>query len=289
MVNKVNIAVILSVYKNSKLSELKRAILSIDKQEKIILDLLICFDGYVINEIKDFLENFKSKKAINKIITFKNKSNKGLAYSLNKLILYKFSNYKFFVRHDCDDYSHKNRVSLLVDFLNKNNDIDIVGSGSKSFFKSDKNKFYLNTYPTHHKDIAKAFSYSAPISHGTVVFKNTFFIKAGLYDAKLSNLLEDQKLWYSGLISGCKFASIKDILYFVSTDNYQYKRRSNISLIFNLFFIRIKYIFKSDISLIYLAFAFGEFLVRIALSILLYLNLNKFLFIILLKYKSRKN
>ena len=287
MANKINIAVILSLYKNSKLSELKRAIISIDKQEKKKLDLLICFDGYVRKEIEVFLKKFKQKKAINKIIIFKNETNKGLAFSLNKLILYNFSNYKFYVRHDCDDYSHKNRVNKLVDFLDKNEDIDIVGSSSKSFFKSSNNKSYINRYPNQHQKIAKAFAYSAPICHGSVVFKNTFFIKAGLYDAKLTNLLEDQNLWYSGLMGGCRFASINDVLYFVSTDRYQYKRRSQASLIFNLLFLRIKYILKSDIGLLNLTFALGEFLVRISLSLLVYLNLNDFLYIILYKFKSR--
>lgn len=289
MPKKINIAVILSLYRNSKLPELKIAINSIDNQEKNKLDLLICFDGYVNFEIKKFLKNFKCNKSINKIIIYKNIENKGLAYSMNKLILNNFSKYEFFVRHDCDDYSHKNRVNLLVNFLSKNLDIDIVGSASKSFIKSDKRKFYINRFPTQHKDIALAFAYSTAIMHGTVVFRNTFFIKAGLYNSEIRNFTEDSNLWYSALRNNCKFATVKDVLYFVGMDGYQYNRRLKFNLIFTLFFLRINYIVSSKINPIYIIHAFSELLIRLTLSVLSFLKLNKFLFIILLKYKSRKN
>jgi len=78
---KEKIAIILSVYKNDKLTYLQEAIESLDNED---VDIFVQLDGAVTEEVEDYLDELLMRKSI--FYLGKRRENKGLAYSLNELI-----------------------------------------------------------------------------------------------------------------------------------------------------------------------------------------------------------
>ena len=272
--DKIKIATIMSIYINTEKEELKRAIKSLENQRKINFDLLIHLDGRVKPEVYNFINKYKPKgKIINLKISF-TEICKGLAASMNYLILNNFNNYEYFARHDSDDYSSRERFITQINFLKENTHIDIVGSAFSSFNSLDNGLMYDSYFPNNHNEIAKKFSYSTPIAHATVLFRKSFFLKAGLYNPNLQTLTEDSRLWYSGFYNNCIFANIPKILYFVSFNPKSYSRRSNLRQIIVIYKIRLRYIFSNKLGLVPFIQAFIEFLLRIGLAVFVNLKLN---------------
>ena len=115
----------------------------------------------------------------NEITLVKNKSNKGLSFSLNKGI--KKSKGRFIVRVDSDDYVNKEFLKYLQMYLLLNNEVKAV---SCDYYLVDDKE---NT-------LEKKDSSSHPIGCG-IMFRIESLIKIGLYDKNLK-AHEDKDLRY---------------------------------------------------------------------------------------------
>lgn len=167
------VSVIMPVYNGEKyLAEAIESILgqSFRDFEFIIIDDASRDDSYKI------LEEYKEKDY--RIILLKNEKNLGLTKSLNIAIQKAKGDY--IARMDADDISLENRFAEQVDFLENNNDIDLVG-GDVDFIDNinlkhkiifDKNK------------IKKVFYHHNPIIHPTWMFRKNVLEKVS-YDEKI--------------------------------------------------------------------------------------------------------
>jgi len=217
-----NVAVLMSVYCNDNSAYFKKAIESMLHQTYENLDIHIYIDGNINKQLLDTLTYYKNK--FNNIFLYSNPKNRGLAFCLNDLIELTKDKYEYFARMDADDISLANRIEEQVKFLDVHKDIDAVGT---FIIDVDENCKEIKRvrYPVTHDEIVKFFKVRNPLAHVSVVFRKSFFDKAGLYP---STRLEDGIYWMQGIMSGCRFHNIPQCLIYVRRSNDYLRRRGGL-------------------------------------------------------------
>ena len=111
-----DLAVIMSVYKNDKLSFVKLAVESILEQSYSNFNFYIQADGKLSEELYHYFENIKDQR----LIFRRRDENKGLAFSLNELLSVVLKKqYNFIARMDADDISLHNRLEKQINEYKK--------------------------------------------------------------------------------------------------------------------------------------------------------------------------
>ncbi len=191
-------------YNNPK--GLLASIASIGATEEI--DVLIVDDGS-----QDALDEEKiraSLKAKGAIFFLYLSENKGIEQALNsglEFILKK--KYIFTARLDCGDICHPKRFQKQVDFLTKEKDIALVGS-SVHFVNTQGTFLYKVTVPTTDSLIRKKMFVNAMHIHPTIVFRNEFLQKTGLYPTQYK-AAEDYAFFFQ-VLRYCKVANLDEVL-----------------------------------------------------------------------------
>ena len=201
------LAVLLPVYKGDDVTHLGEALCSLVDQTLEEFKILVLVDGPIPVAVKQCLEDYSD---ISNLKIFFFEQNRGLPTVLNDGINYCLENgYEFIARMDADDICRPIRLERQLRFLRKNSKIDIVGGYIEEFIVSTGEKRVVK-FPLEHDGCAEIFRYRDPFAHPSVMFRKSFFEKAGLYDVKLKGLFnwDDTGLWYSGFQSGCRFANI---------------------------------------------------------------------------------
>lgn len=233
--NMSNLAVIQSIYKNDKLVFVRQAIESILKQSYSDFDYYIIADG----ELSDEVENYLSDIEDNRIIIRKNEQNVGLAKSLNNLLnIVLLKGYGYIARMDADDISQPERFEKQVAFLEQNKDIDIVGTWATEIDENGE-VYYKKRMPLTHDDCYEFFQKRDPLVHPSVMFRRTYFEKAGVYPID-TFFEEDTMLWANGFANGCRFANIPEYLFNFRLDRNFFKRRRGWKHAWEIFMLRLK-------------------------------------------------
>lgn len=121
------VSVVMPAYNAEK--NIYEAILSILNQTYENIELIVIDDAS-----KDRTYSIIKQFSDNRIIIEKNETNKGIAYTTNKAI--KLANGKYIALMDDDDIAFQERIEYQVKFLEKNNDIDILGGRSEDIDES---------------------------------------------------------------------------------------------------------------------------------------------------------
>ena len=257
MVNKTPlVSVIMSVYDGLELKYLCAAAESILTQTYSNLEFLIVLDGVKREDIRKSLEDLKKSDCRVRLIYFAD--NKGLANAMNTAI--KKAKGQFFVRMDADDVSHHDRVAKLVEHMVRRKDVDVAGSFIEEFCEESKVKRILE-YPTEHEDIKNLFAKRNSIAHASVIFRRTFFDKAGYYPL-FSIRNEDTLLFLSGFINGCKFSNLSEVLYSVRFSKKMASRRLGLKKSFSDLVDRLRVIIDLRASSINIFYAIGLFIIQ---------------------------
>jgi hypothetical protein len=218
---KKKVAFIMTVYKNDKLKFFKETIESIVNQDYGFenINIYLGIDGELPDDIKEYIE--EKKEYFYKIV--QNKRNKGLAYTLNRLIEV-LEDEKYVFRMDSDDICKQYRVSKQVNFMKSNLYIEIIGGAIEEIDEDGIVKM-IRTYPKS-TEIAKKFIPKASIfAHPTVCFRKSFFDKGFRYSEK-HRFNQDLALWYEALVKNIQISNIDDVVLSLRTSNDFYKRRS---------------------------------------------------------------
>lgn len=206
MVNLINplVSIVLPVYNGDVY--LQSAIESILNQTFIDFELVIINDASTDNT-DQIINNFKDKR----IRYFINETNLKIIETLNKGI--NLSRGKYIARMDADDISFPNRIEDQVNFLEKNVEIDVLGTGFEIIGNNQNDRFSNNTvvYNTDSKKIAFNLIYNNVILHPSVMFRSSVFHKYKIYYNKKFIHAEEYYLW-TQLIIHTKFANLPDIL-----------------------------------------------------------------------------
>ena len=225
MNNNPLVGVLISVYKADNPNYLKLALDSILNQSYKNIHLLIGVDGNVGEEIINTLYEFERR---NNISIFWHKENRGLARVLNDLLEICLKNgYEYIARMDADDISMPDRFEKQINYLIKHPEIDVVGGSIEEIDEKNESRGKIIVYPEGPKDCYNFFSKRNPHAHPAVIFRKSFFDKAGCKYRPEYRQNQDTMLWFDGMKAGTKHANIPDVvLRFRFTDSLFKKRRN---------------------------------------------------------------
>jgi len=254
----MKIVVIMSVYKNDKLMFLQEALNSLYAQTYKEADIFVQCDGELPYELDEYLEKeylYNRIKLLNK-----RSDNKGLAYSLNELVVEGISRkYDYFVRMDADDICDPDRFFQQFSFMESNKKCDVVGSDIVEFYEDGSER--LIAYHASHEKIRSNFSTKTAIPHVSAFFRRSFFEKSGLYNVE-SNRNEDQWLWLNGFLNGCIFASIPHALVRVRVSLNLLKRRGDFKHNLDTFKLRNRIVSLLNFNKVYYLYNILVFCVK---------------------------
>jgi hypothetical protein len=99
--------------------------------------------------------------------------------------------------------------------------VDVLGGGIFDIDESGKELKQVS-YPLIHAEILRLFRKRTPMAHVTVMFRPSYFARAGLYPPIA---LEDGLYWMQGMAAGCRFENVPDFLVKVRrTDDFLLRR-----------------------------------------------------------------
>lgn len=214
------IAVIMSIYVNDHVEFTQKAVESILQQTYSNFDYYILADGRLDTATEVYLTTLTDSR----IHFTQRNENKGLARSLNELLAIVLpQGYEYIARMDADDISLPERFEKQVEFMETHPTIDCVGTAAIEI-RSDGSTFYHKSMPLTHEECLNLFRTRDCLIHPTVMFRKTYFDKAGLYPED-TYFAEDTIMWSNGFANGCRFANLPDFLFRFRLDEHFFDRR----------------------------------------------------------------
>lgn len=226
------ICVIMSVYKNDTLPELKESLESLYNQTKKA-DIFIQLDGKVPLDIESYLDTQLVEKKIQYL--GKREKNLGLSTSLNELLELVLPYYMYIVRMDADDISVPTRIEKQVTFLDTHPDIQALGGWIEEF-NVDTGERQIVRYGEYHDTLQQNLMKRNPLAHVTICFRNSFFDTISSYDT--SKLNEDFDVWIRAFKKDVKLHCLQEVLVRVRTSNDFFARRKNIQRAKEVMFLK---------------------------------------------------
>lgn len=221
----MRVAVILPVYKNDKVSYIHLSFDSILNQTYKDIDLYVGVDGPVSDELRKCLNNYEQNEKVT-VCWFS--ENRGLAMVLNDLLDICFRNgYEYIARMDADDISMPERIEKQKIFLQTNPEIDVVGGAIEEINEHSEYRGKTIIYPETSEGCYKFFSRRNPHAHPTVMFRKSFFDKAGCKYRPEYRQNQDTMLWLDGMKAGTKHANLQDVVLRFRFTNSLFKKRRN--------------------------------------------------------------
>jgi glycosyltransferase involved in cell wall biosynthesis len=213
---------------------IEQCINSIRNQTFKFWNLIVIDDGSTDNtsEIVQSIASYDKR-----IILLKNDINIGLPQSLNRGI--KASQTPYIARADADDWYMPERLMKQYKFLVANQNIDIVGTGAILVDLKD-NPIGQSHRPSTHDNLSKFRPYQTPFIHPSVMMRQTFFDKVGLYNPDYIRA-QDLELWQRGFSQGCSYANLGEPLMYYRTHEYKQSWASIYQRARSLVFITKKY------------------------------------------------
>lgn len=141
-----------------------------------------------------------------RIQILQNKTNLGLAASVNRAILQ--AKGKYIARMDGDDRSMPTRIEKQVKFLEHHSNISILGSAMQSFGQSN----YAHYFPPTHAACKARLLFNVCFGHPTVLIRKTVFDDPrNFYKEELQQYSEEYELWCR-LVDNYQFANLEEVL-----------------------------------------------------------------------------
>jgi glycosyltransferase involved in cell wall biosynthesis len=203
------VTVLMSVY-NAK-SYLGDAIESILNQTYRDFEFIIIDDGS-IDGSREIIQKYAMNDS--RIIYVKNKTNIGLAKSLNKGV--KLAKGEYIARQDADDFSATNRLEIQLNYAMANSNVDLLGSNCFIVDISGKPVCEINTYSEIKDYKTTLLNKLAIFPHGSAFIKKTKLIEVGLYDERFF-YSQDGELWLRFIKADAKIHVINSPLYYYRT------------------------------------------------------------------------
>lgn len=232
----MSISVLISAYINCTKDNIEKALNSVFYEQTVKPDqIVLVLDGPVRDELYEFVHLFQ-KRVDCAMIIHSIQQSKGFGNALNEGVELCLGEY--IARMDSDDICLPNRFKDQVDYLLNDPLVDIVGTWISEIDENDKITRKVVKYPETHKQCFSTFMYRDPLAHPTVMFRASFFKKAGKYPVNVP-LFEDTLMWYQGFMNGCVFANVPKVgLKFRRASDF-YSKRGNVKAMASLFRYRI--------------------------------------------------
>ncbi len=215
----MSITVLMAVYSGDRADFFDQSLHSLSYQELKPNEVVLVINGHVGQEIIDIINKYENDL---NIIRVQMPINEGLAVALNEGL--KYCHYEYIARMDADDISKYERMSKQSEYLDKNTDIDVVGSWITEISERG-NILRTITYPESNDKCYSFFKFRNPMAHPSVMFRRRFFQKAGNYPER-STVDQDSLLWMKGFLNNCKFANIQESYLYFRVNYSMYLRRN---------------------------------------------------------------
>ena len=221
--NKImSFSVLMSIYKAEKPSYLTMSLNSVLNQTLQASEIIIVEDGPLTTDLYAILDEFESKNPI--IRRLRLSENHGLGYALCEGL--KYCRYELVARMDTDDICKPNRFEVQVEFMEKNHEVDVLGTWIDEFFDVKENVVSIRKVPEGSKGLYEFGKKRNPMNHPTVMFRKSSVLKVGSYQTCM--LLEDYYLWVKMLKMGMVFYNIQESLLYFRLSHDIYKRRGGL-------------------------------------------------------------
>ncbi len=190
------ISVLLPVYNGEKY--LNEAIESILSQAFTDFEFLIINDGST-DKSEEIIKSYKDSR----IIFVNNHKNKGLILTLNEGL--KIAKGNYIARMDQDDISTQNRLKEQNDYLEKNQNITLIGGWAEVIDKNGRTTGYKKPLLDYYEIKFNLLSHN-PLIHSTIFFRKNIADKLGGYNIKYEHA-EDYEL-YSEMVKNYKITNL---------------------------------------------------------------------------------
>lgn len=218
----MTISVLMSVYKSEVPAYLDRALQSVWYDQTIKpLEIVLVEDGPLTDGLYDVIDRWV-KELGDKIVVLKNDVNLGLTKSLNRGL--EVVHGELIARMDSDDISLPQRFELQERYLEKHDDVDIVG-GSLREFSDTCVELRVRHYPLNHDDVIKYIAKACPLAHPTVMMRKRMF-DAGLRYNEKYRMSQDIALWFDAIMLGYRIGNLNEITINFRSQGDVFKRRS---------------------------------------------------------------
>ena len=216
--NKPKLSIIMGIYKSNDKDMVRKAIQSIKDQTFTEWEFVICDDGSP-DDTWEFLNNEFGEDE--RFVLIRNEQNGGLRVALNSCL--KVSKADYVVRQDADDYSRKDRLDILYDYVIQHPTVDVVGTAMVSF---DENGSFGIVHPRKLEPKKKDFLQGSVVAHATTIMKKSSLDKVDGYRvAWETTRCEDTDLYMRMCANGAVFNNIDEGLYYVRQDRNTYSRK----------------------------------------------------------------
>lgn len=220
------IAVILPVYQNDKVKDLRLSIESILYQTYRNIHLYIGVDGPVGEDLHKCLKLLEQQTQVS-VVWYP--ENRGLACVLNDLLDICFKEgYVYIARMDADDISLTDRFEKQMVYLEMHPEIDVVGGAIDEIDENGNSRKKTIVYPEGTEECREFFSKRNPHAHPAVLFRKSFFdkLKGKKYRPEYRQN-QDTMLWYDGMMAGTQHANIPDVVLKFRMTNAMFRKRRN--------------------------------------------------------------
>ncbi len=238
-----SLAVIMSVYHAEEPQRLRNSLASLKKQTYNNFDVYLAKDGPLSPELDSVIDDFLKDKKFNLHVSEFNQ-NAGLAVRLNDLIEKLNGGYDFIARMDTDDISIENRFEKQINYLREHKHVDALGG---SIIEVNSKGEYLKeiSYPPNNIAMLPKFVKRNVMGHVTVMFRSSYFKKAGVYPVtkrawnnNIALPVEDTLMWIEGLANNCNLVNLQEPLVYVTAAEDYFNRRTGFKLAFVEYQIR---------------------------------------------------
>ncbi len=193
------ISVIMGVYNEQ--TYLKEALGSILDQTHDEFEFLIVDDAST-DKSPDIVRSYDDPR----ITLLENETNRGLTYSLNRAL--EHATGKFVARQDADDVSEPDRFERQIEFLEKNEDVAVVGTGAHLI---DADGQHIDRRVPKCDPSFEDFIDKGHLIHGSIMARRSVLEATGGYN-EFFRYAQDQELWLR-LAKDYPIANIPDPLY----------------------------------------------------------------------------
>lgn len=234
-------SVLMPVYYRELPDHLERAVKSIQEQtvrpSEIMLAIDTPLDGELHKVVSDFISHDPELFKVVRV-----ERNRGLGFVL--AVGVKEAQHDIIARMDSDDVAMEDRFEKQLDVLEKNPEIDVVGSWVDEFEESTDHIVSRKRLPETTELIRKWAGFRCPMNHPSVMFRRPAVLSAGNYrtlgaqDGSVGSdgepgagpirgdlMHEDYDLWIRMLSNGSEFYNIQESLLYFRVGRSTYSRR----------------------------------------------------------------
>ena len=194
------VSVIMSTYNRE--SMLKESIDSVLTQTFEDIEFIIINDAST-DSTQSIIENYNDSR----IRLYSNNQNCGCTFNYHNAN--NLATGKYVAHIDDDDLFLKDKLQKQVDFLERNSDIDMVGTYIETFGEGVRPSWVFYSKP---EEISFLMNIYNPICHSSVMYRKSFIDRHGINYDILKKCAQDYDFYKQFILNGAKIANIDEIL-----------------------------------------------------------------------------